>query len=446
MLQAITNASVKLVNRYLPSPFVFSVILTVLAFIIGIIVTQQGAFAMARHWGEGLWSLHAFAMQMALILVLGYGLANAPIVQRFLDNLASRIHSPKFAIVVVTLVALVSCWLNWGFGLIVSAIFAKSVAKKVQGVDYPLLVASAYSGFVIWHGGISGSIPLTLASGGEDLTKLSGKTLTEAVPIATTIFSTYNLAIIIILLIGLPLLNMLMLPKQPLEIDKNLIKDEPIVLPTHNTPAEKLDDNRLMMVVVLALGMMYLFSYFSEKGFNLGLNIVIGLFLFLGILAHGTLERYYRAIENSIKGIAGIVLLFPFYGGIMGLITGKNADGVSIGTQVTDLFVSFSSPETFPLFTFISAGLVNIFVPSGGGQFAVQGPIMMPAGMTLGVEPHVTAMAIAWGDAWTNMIQPFWALPLLGIAGLDARAIMGYCLMVLLFSGVVIMGAFYFLT
>lgn len=178
---------------------------------------------------------------------------------------------------------------------------------------------------------------------------------------------------------------------------------------------------------------------------NFGLNIVIGLFLFIGLLAHGTLERYYRAVNDGISGITGIVLLFPFYGGIMGVVTGANADGVSIGTQVTNFFLNHASSDTFPILAFLSAGIVNVFVPSGGGQFAVQGPIMMPAGLALGVKPEVTAMAIAWGDAWTNMIQPFWALPLLGIAGLDARAIMGYCLMVLIASGLIIAGGFYFL-
>jgi len=153
-----------------------------------------------------------------------------------------------------------------------------------------------------------------------------------------------------------------------------------------------------------------------------------------------------RAIEESIRGIAGIVVQFPFYAGIMGMMVGANAAGVSLGRQVTDTFIAWSSAESFPVLAFLSAGLVNVFVPSGGGQWAVQGPIMLPAGAALGVAPEVTAMAIAWGDAWTNMIQPFWALPLLGIAGLGARDIMGYCLLCLVFSGVVIAGGLYFLT
>ncbi|OLF39335.1 short-chain fatty acid transporter [Psychrobacter sp. Cmf 22.2] len=443
MFNAITNASVQLVNRYLPSPFVFSIILTLIAFVVGLAVTGQDMIAMAGHWGNGLWSLHSFAMQMALILVTGYAFASAPFIQRLLDNIASRIHSPSTAIIVSTLVGLVGSWINWGFGLIIGAIFAKSLAKKVANVDYPLLVAAAYSGFVIWHGGFSGSIPLTLSSGGDTLLTLSGNVMTEAVPLSQTIFAGYNLLIVGLLVVILPLLNRFMHPKTPTVIDPKLIKKEAYVSPRRDTPAQMLDDSRIVAVILLALALMYYISEFGSNGFNLGLNIVIGLFLFVGLLSHGTLERYYRAVNSGIGGITGIVLLFPFYGGIMGIMTGANADGISISTQVTEFFVNSASADSFPIFAFLSAGLVNVFVPSGGGQFAVQGPVMIPAGVELGVNPAVTAMAVAWGDAWTNMIQPFWALPLLGIAGLDARAIMGYCLIVLSVSGAVIMGVFW---
>ncbi|MGM8897593.1 MULTISPECIES: short-chain fatty acid transporter [unclassified Psychrobacter] len=443
MFNAITNASVQLVNRYLPSPFVFSIILTLIAFVVGLAVTGQDMIAMAGHWGNGLWSLHSFAMQMALILVTGYAFASAPFIQRLLDNIASRIHSPSTAIIVSTLVGLVGSWINWGFGLIIGAIFAKSLARKVANVDYPLLVAAAYSGFVIWHGGFSGSIPLTLSSGGDTLLTLSGNVMTEAVPLSQTVFAGYNLLIVGLLVVILPLLNRFMHPKNPTVIDPKLIKKEAYVSPRRDTPAQILDDSRIVAIILLALALMYYISEFSSNGFNLGLNIVIGLFLFVGLLSHGTLERYYRAVNSGIGGITGIVLLFPFYGGIMGIMTGANANGISISTQVTEFFVNSASADSFPIFAFLSAGLVNVFVPSGGGQFAVQGPVMIPAGVELGVNPAVTAMAVAWGDAWTNMIQPFWALPLLGIAGLDARAIMGYCLIVLAVSGAVIMGVFW---
>ncbi|ETD72885.1 short-chain fatty acid transporter [Pelistega indica] len=444
MFRAITEASVRLVRQYLPSPFVFVVILTLMAFTAVLTFTNQNFLQASSFWGNGLWSLLGFSMQMALILATGHILAKAPVLGRFLDNIASKVTSPKVAILVVTLVALLACWLNWGFGLIVGAVMAKALARNVKGADYPLLVASAYSGFLIWHGGLSGSIPLALATGGADLAKISAQTITAAVPVSETLFSWYNLAIIAGLVIGLPLLNMAMMPKKPFEVDPKLMIEEAIELPPKDTWAQKVDDNRFLALILVFFGAAYIYGHFSSKGFSLSLNIVIGLFLFLGLLAHGTLERYSRAMEESAKGISGIILLFPFYGGIMGLMMGAADGGTSLGAMITNQFVAWSTAETFPSLAFLSAGLVNVFVPSGGGQWAVQGPIMLPAGVQLGVPPTVSAMAIAWGDAWTNMIQPFWALPLLGLAGLNARAIMGYCLIALVYSGILITGVFYF--
>ncbi|ELA09189.1 short chain fatty acid transporter [Moraxella macacae 0408225] len=442
MIRALTDLSVKIVKNYLPSPFVFCSLLSIAVYAAVLIFTNQTPIEAAKFWGDGLWSLLGFSMQMALILVTGHVLAKAPMIGKLLDSLAARVKSPKQAIVAVTVVSLIGCWINWGFGLIVGAVFAKSLARQVKGVDYPLLVASAYSGFLIWHGGLSGSIPLSLATNGADLVRLSGETITSAIPVSQTLFSPLNLVIIAGLFIGLPVINMLMLPKNPIVADLAKLQEPIPNLPLRDTPAQKLDDNRFIALIVVAIAAVYLFGHFANNGFNLALNIVIALFLFAGLLAHKTPERYSRAIEDSIQGIAGIVLLFPFYGGIMGLMMGANEGSSSLANQISNAFVAISNEHTFPALTFLSAGLVNIFVPSGGGQWAVQGPIMLPAGAALGVSPVTTAMAIAWGDAWTNMIQPFWALPLLGIVGLDARAIMGYCLMALGYSGILICGVF----
>lgn len=445
MFRFLTDLSVKLVNQYLPSSFVFCTLLTVLVFIAAITAGGQSVMQAAGFWGSGLWSLLGFSMQMALILVTDHVLAKAPMVSRLLDRLAGCIERPNVAILAVTLVALLGCWLNWGFGLIVGAVFAKALARRVKGVDYPLLVAAAYSGFLVWHGGLSGSIPLALATEGADLVKLSGNTLQHAIPVTETLFAPFNLAIILGLVVGIPLLNMAMHPKNPIVADPAKFIEEQPAPPPRTTFAQKLDDSRLLALLLVAMGAAYLYGWFSGKGFNLALNVVIAIFLFIGILAHGTPERYGRAMDESVKGISGIVLLFPFYGGIMGLMMGAADGHASLAAMITNTFIQISNADTFPTLAFWSAGLVNVFVPSGGGQWAVQGPIMLPAGQALGVSPVTTAMAIAWGDAWTNMIQPFWALPILGIVGLDARSIMGYCLMLLLYSGLVITAAFFFL-
>ncbi|TWI55731.1 short-chain fatty acids transporter [Pseudomonas duriflava] len=446
MLARITGMSVSLVQRYLPSPFVFALLLNLIVLVAAMLGTGQSLPVMVKHWGGGLWTLLSFTMQMALILVTGLALARAPSVNRLLDRLAALPRSPGQAIVVVTLVGLAGSWINWGFGLAIGAVFARALARQVRGVDYPLLVASAYSGFLIWHGGLSASIPLTLASTSANLEKMTGGVVTQPIGVEHTLFTPLNLTIIALLCLGLPLLNRLMHPRTQVKVaDPALLVEPEAIRPLQNTPAQKLDDSRLLAWVVVALAAVYYVMYFASQGFSLGLDIVIGLFLFAGLLLHGTPERYMRAIDSSIGGISGIVLLFPFYAGIMGMMAGVNAEGLSLGALISDAFVSWSSADTFPLLAFLSAGLINVFVPSGGGQWAVQGPIMLPAGQALNVPPEVTAMAIAWGDAWTNMIQPFWALPLLGIVGLGARDIMGYCLIMLVYSGLVISGAFYFL-
>jgi len=446
VLNRITAASVYLVQRFLPSPFVFAILLTLIVLIAAMLSTGQGLPAMAQHWGNGFWNLLAFTMQMSLILVTGHALARAPAINRLLDRMARIPQPPGQAITLVPLVALAGSWINWGFGLVIGAVFARALARQVRGVDYPLLVAAAYSGFLIWHGGFSGSIPLSLASGGADLAKMTGGALSEAIDVGQTMFASYNLIIIAVLVVGLPLLNWAMQPKQPKQVDPALLKEPEADAVPRETAVQRLDDSRILGLVVVALALLFFYRYFSENGLALSLNIVISIFLFAGLLLHGTPERYMRAIEESIRGIAGIVVQFPFYAGIMGMMVGANAAGLSLGRLVTDRFVAWSTADTFPVLAFLSAGLVNVFVPSGGGQWAVQGPIMLPAGAALGVPPQVTAMAIAWGDAWTNMIQPFWALPLLGIAGLGARDIMGYCLLTLVFSGLVIAGGLYFLT
>lgn len=447
MFKKLTRACVKLVEKYLPDAFIFAVILTFLTFILGMIVTKQTPLAMVVHWSNGLWSLLSFTMQMVLVLVTGNALATAPAFKKGLKKLAKIPKTPAQAIIFVTLISSIACWINWGFGLIIGAIFAKQLAKEVKGVDYRLLIASAYTGFLVWHAGLSGSIPLTIAGGGEAVKKATAGIITSPIPTSTTIFSVYNLAAVIIIILTLPLINKAMMPKKEdtITIDPKLLVDDPefVELPKENrTPAEKLENSRLITILVAAMGFTYIVYYFATKGFNLTLDVVNAIFLFLAMLLHKTPIRFIKAVEEAAKGAAGIILQFPFYAGIMGMMVGKNAAGQCLAGEIANLFVAISTPRTFPLFTFLSAGIINIFVPSGGGQWAVQAPIMMPAAAKIGVDVGKVCMGIAWGDAWTNMIQPFWAIPALAIAGLKAKDIMGYCLIAMLYTGLIVAGAF----
>ena len=441
VFQKIIKASVNMVQRWLPEPFVFAIILTFVAALLAMPLCRQNPLEVVEHWGSGVWNLLAFAMQMALVLVCGSALATAPVVKRGINAIAATVKSPAAAIALTTAVSAVACWLNWGFGLIVGVVLAKEIARKVHGVDYRLLIASAYSGFVVWHAGLSGSIPLTMATPGEALTTATNGVLTEPIAVSRTILCGYNIAIVAAVAIALTLVNTLMHPRRDAFcIDPSLLGDDETAVGTQkaSTPAEKLEQSRLLSILLSVLGMAYLVIHLAVRGGSFNLASVIMLFLFLGILLHGTPLAYVRAFGKAASGAAGIILQFPFYAGIMGIITGVGASGISLGQVISDACIAISTPRSYPILTFLCAALLNLFVPSGGGHWAIQAPIMFAAGQDLGVDPALTGTAIAWGDAWTNLIQPFWALPALAIARLSAKDIMGYCLIDLVVTGIII--------
>ncbi len=437
---------VRLVQRWLPEPFIFAILLTVVAAVVAMMVCSQSPVEVLEHWGGGVWNLLAFAMQMALVLVCGSALAAAPAVKRGIDALARLPKSHAAAIALVTVVSALACWLNWGFGLIVGVVFAKAIARQMQGVDYRLLIASAYSGFVVWHAGLSGSIPLTMATPGEALVKATNGALTAPVPVSQTILDPHNLVMVLLVIVGITVANTLMHPKQgAVTVDVNLLKDDAVetfheTSLQKRTPAQRMEQSPVLAWITGLLLIGYLVLRLGFRGGTVDLGAVIMLFLALGLLLHGTPVAYVRAFGKAATGAAGIILQFPFYAGIMGIITGVGVSGISLGNVLAEGCIRISNPVTYPLLTFLCAALLNLFVPSGGGHWAIQAPIMFTAGAELGVDPGLTGTAIAWGDAWTNLIQPFWALPALAIAKLDAKDIMGYCLIDLLITGVIIAG------
>jgi len=437
---------VRLVQRWLPEPFIFAIVLTFVAALIAMPICHQTPLEVVEHWGGGVWNLLAFAMQMALVLVCGSTLAAAPAVKRLVTALARLPKTPSGAIALVTVVSALACWLNWGFGLIVGVIFAKEIARQMQGVDYRLLIASAYSGFVVWHAGLSGSIPLTMATPGEALGLATNGALTEPVPVSQTILDPHNLFMVLLTIVGITIANTLMHPRQgavtvdPMLLDDSFVKEISSENASEKTPAQRLEQSPVLSWLIALMFLVFLVVRLGFRGGTLDLGAVIMLFLALGLFLHGTPVAYVRAFGKAASGASGIILQFPFYAGIMGIITGVGASGICMGTVLADACIRISTPTTYPLLTFLCAALLNLFVPSGGGHWAIQAPIMFTAGADLGVDPGLTGTAIAWGDAWTNLIQPFWALPALAIAKLSAKDIMGYCLIDLLVSGVIVCG------
>lgn len=431
MFKLLSRGSVKLVERYLPDPYIFVVLLTLVAAAAAIVFEGRAPMDVVRWWGNGFWGLLTFAMQMLLVLLTGYMLASTPLVKKLLSRLAGLSGSAGGAIVLVSVVSLAASWINWGFGLVVGALFAKEIARQIR-VDYRLLVASAYSGFIIWHGGLAGSIPLTIATEGHFSADQIG-----IVPTSDTIFAAFNLAIVVALFIAVPLVNRLMLPDE-----KDSIYVDPAKLATaeperadsdDRRPAARLENSTVLAMLIGFAGLAYLFDYYVIRGASLNLNVINFTFLFLAIVLHRTPRRLLASLDEAIRGGAGIVIQFPFYAGIMAIMMDSG-----LAASLSEWFVSISTAATLPLWTFISAGIVNIFIPSGGGQWAVQSPIVIASAQALGADIPRVAMAVAWGDAWTNMLQPFWALPVLAIAGLKAKDIMGFCLIQLFVSGIII--------
>jgi len=438
LIQRISAFFTQVVHRVLPDPLIFAILLTGATFALALGLTPKAPADLVMLWGSGFWNLLAFSMQMAMILVTGHALASSGPVKRMLVALASSARTPGQGVMLVAFVGAVACAINWGFGLVLGAMLAREVARRVKGTDYRLLVASAYMGFLTWHGGLSGSVPLVAATEGNPMEKTVG-----LIPVSHTIFTGYNAFITIGLIILLPILARLMMPKPEdvVTVDPALLQDPPSVerkLSPDATFAERMEESRALAVLVAALCAVFLVIRFINKGFVLDIDTVNLVFLAAGIVLHKTPMAYARAVAAAAKGASGIMIQFPFYAGIQALMDHSGLAGV-----ITKWFVDIANVHTFPLLAFLSSALINFAVPSGGGHWVVQGPFVMPAAQALGADLGKSAMAIAYGEAWTNMAQPFWALPALAIAGLGVRDIMGYCVTALLFSGVIFVAGMY---
>ncbi|CVK20240.1 MULTISPECIES: TIGR00366 family protein [Sporomusa] len=429
MIKTISRFLTLMVQRYLPDPLVFAIFLTIIVFVLGIAITPNGPLAMVKMWGDGFWNLLAFSMQMAMVLVTGHALASSPLLRRGMRNLAGVAATPAQGVMLVAFMSAVCSAINWGFGLVVGALFAREVARRVAGSDYRLLIASAYIGFITWHGGMSGSVPLVAATKGNPMEATIG-----LIPISQTIFTPYNIFITLALIVVVPFLCKSMLPKPEdvVAVDPSLLAEEPPtskVLGPNASWAERVEESTFLAILVGALGCVYLVMYFVKNGFNINVNTVNLIFFTAGILLHKTPMSYMRAVVNAARGTAGILVQFPLYAAIQVMMEHSGLGGI-----ITNWFVNISTKDTFAVLTFFSSGLVNLAVPSGGGHWVVQGPFVMPAAQALGADLGKAAMAIAYGEEWMNMAQPFWALPALAIAGLGVRDIMGYCVTALIWT------------
>ena len=432
------------IKRVLPSPFSIALLLTGITFLLALVFTKPGEATLFSHtidtllfWESGLWkgSLLVFAFQMMLMLVLGHMLALSEPIDWVLQKLTRVISNGAQAAALVTFIAVLVGLFNWGLALIVGAVFARKVGEHAlarnMSINYPLIGAAGYAGLMVWHGGISGSSLVKVAEEGH-LASMATAQFSGLVPVSLqfdqTVFGTMNVVVSIMLLICLPLL-MYGLAKRakstPIQIKQHVqpIGDEVIL-------GRLKPDTSPLFVRIFGLGLLAIVVYhFMTKGF-LGYfnpNRINLLLLALVFLMHRNAHAIIGALNNAIQGASGILLQFPLYFGIMGI-----ASESGLLKLVSEGFVVLASADSLPLFTFLSAGLVNIFVPSGGGQWVVQGPVIIEAAMQLQSDLGKNIMALAYGDQLTNMLQPFWALPLLGITGLKAQQILPYTIVLLL--------------
>lgn len=409
------------VENYLPNAFIFAVLLTFLTLILGMTVTTQSLTEMTTHWYNGFWNFLAFTTQMILILITGYALVKAPPVQRLLVKVASIPKTQKSALIITILVAAAAGYLSWGLGFVLGTLFAIEVAKNVKVADFRILIAAAYTGTIaILPASITVTAPLLVNTPGHSLEDKIG-----LVPLSETIFSP---TLLLTAFIGLAVVlwaYIKMMPKPdevvPFKGETEVFIAEETVKP--NTVAEKLDQSKIINYVLVALGTIWLFQYFSTNGFNLELNILNFFFIILGLALHGTPISYIKAITDGMPSASGILIQFPFYAGIMGMMVGSG-----LINNISEMFISISNEYTFPVLSFISAAIVNIFVPSAGGQWQIQGPIMIEAAKAMGLPISIAINTVTIGDLVTNLMQPFFVLPALGLSGLGLKDIWGYCL------------------
>jgi len=451
----------KVFKYLLPAPFTIAVLLTIVTFCIALVFTLPSSssitsysFELLQYWDDGVWSsgLMVFALQMMLMLVLGHVLALSKPVNKFISTAVKSCNSTAKAAALVTLFTVLVSLFNWGLGLIFGAIFARKVAEHAKlnniNINYPLIGAAGYSGLMVWHGGLSGSSLAKVAEPNHLKEMMAGiftpdqiDLLPSQISYWETVGSTMNLSVMALLIIVLPLV-MFMLGKKvgPSEfVLKNEATEQNSVEVISG--AEKLDHSKLFSILFGGVILVYIIFKIIVKYDNNVLAFFnpnnINLLLFaLAILLHKNFTQFLKATDNAITGASGILIQFPLYFGIMGIMKSSGLVG-----DISDFFVQISTATTYPLYTFMSAGLVNVFVPSGGGQWAVQGPIIVQAATEMGLSLPKSIMALAYGDQLTNMLQPFWALPLLGITGLKAKEILPYTLFLMLVGGLIYFGS-----
>ncbi|HLS71705.1 MAG TPA: TIGR00366 family protein [Chitinophagaceae bacterium] len=450
-----SNKAIEIFKKILPSPFTIAILLSFFTLLLAMIITKPDDTTTGKYfvylvssWEAGLWDSSGgglyFAFQMMLILVLGHILALTPFVNKIIQALINYCKDTKSSVVIVSFTAIIVGLINWGMGLIFGAIIARKIgekfAKEQKKINYGLVGAAAYVTMMVWHGGLSGSATtksMEIGSIQEMMQNVgSVEAFPESIPFEATIGSNMNIIVILLCLLCIPLF-LFFLANKTKNAEKIPAFKEKLQYKEENKKfikkgAERLDYSAFfgitLGVFILFIGLYQAYTYqgASSLGF-INLNFINLMFLGLGICLHKSIFNFSVALQEAIGDVSGILIQFPFYFGILAIM--KNSGLIIV---FSDAITAVATEKTLPIFTFLSAGLVNFFVPSGGGQWAVQGPIILETTSELGGDYAKSILAMAYGDQLTNMIQPFWALPLLGITELKPQELLPYTFLLFL--------------
>ncbi len=431
-------------ERWVPDAFIFALIATVIVVVAGVTFTPSSVPQVIDAWGKGFWELIPFTLQMSLIIITGHVLATSRPVGRVIRALAAWPTTPRNAVALVAFFAMASSWFNWGFSLIFSAVLAKEIARRVEGVDYRALAAASFLGLgSVWAQGLSGSAALQMATAGalqpqiREIVANNGLVPGGIIPFRHTIFLWQSLASVVVEIALVTTVMWLVTPPpgrgktaHDLGIELGKSEIEPPAAAARPTPGQWLEHSPILNWLVVLIGGTYLVRYFMQAGEPLNainLNIVNLTFLLLGFLLHKTPARLMHAVQSATPAVWGVILQFPFYAGIAGIIT-----STALSQQIAHAFVGISSRETFPAIVAIYSAVLGVFVPSGGSKWVVEAPYVMAAAHELKVHLGWVVAAYDLGEALANLVQPFWMLPILGLFQLRARDVMGYTFVVFL--------------
>ena len=430
-------------EKWIPDAFIFALVATVVVVLAAIVWTPATLFQVIDAWGNGFWDLIPFTLQMSLIIITGYVLATSAPMRRAIHAIAAWPQTPRSAVALVTVFALLSSWFNWGFSLIFSAVLAREVARRVEGVDYRALAAASFLGLgSIWAQGLSGSAALQMATPGalqpQIRTIVANGTMVPGgiIPFRDTIFLWQSFVSVAVEILVVTVVMWLATPpahRARTAADLNIdLDDEPASVASAGSipPGAWLEHSALLPALMVFIGLIYLVRYFMQAAEPLNaitLNIVNLSFLLLGFLLHRTPARLMHAVQSATPAVWGVILQFPFYAGIAAIITSTH-----LNDKLAHLFVSVSTPSTFPPLVAMYSAVLGVFVPSGGSKWVIEAPYVMAAAHELKVHLGWVVAAYDLGEALATLLQPFWRLPILGMFGLRARDVMGYTLVVFL--------------